>query len=659
MLALGISAVFTAGLLQVQFDDNATAGIRGAADGLRMVQAAAQQYIGDNGRTLMENLGTGSVEVIPLTGANSLAASGLLPQDFTGAFIQGQSIAFLLRHVAANGNVPEHLDGLVTTYGGSKISDRQLGLAVAHLGIAGGAILSTDVTGAGEAVRGPFGEWTESVSNWGAGDETPASGHLMMTLNVIPSGLSDYLDRYYTGDAEANRMHTTMHAGGNTIEGLAAFNTTGTQLNVNTGMSIVSTTDNPNGASVSPDYGRLEMWNGADFCAGNQHGGDGSGSYCNLSISDDGGFYDRDDGWITMTGSYSGGGMKIAATDAGGVSHPGDNFDNKGTAEVEGSATVGSAASSGSSGSNLIILNGAALTIQDSNGQEGSLAAMLDGTDLLDDEGYWIQAYGSSGFAGIAASIMAASEYVTAGNDSYYIVPNGTSYINTMSAVTAYVKTVLYVGTLLNVGGNLTTANVYGSSDLMAGSTNEVNGTSASWLYALDGVNVGADTSIGANGTSSFGGLMTAQNGYTAGTGLDSSNTALDLDGQLNMMTGTVEVGTNGQFNSIGSTASSVNGNSNASTGNVSVGGSVSIGSLLWGSAASNTGDLWVGAWKFAGPSGGIEGVDYGVAGSSCAAQTGANGVEFGGPGTLLNSEDQNHMLVCLSDNIWHQISWE
>lgn len=650
MLAAAVSAIFSAGLLQLQFDASSSARTIAAADALRMVRDAGQQYMTMYAHDLDNTISAGSVTQVALSGTDSLESTGLLPANFSASFLDGQSIAFLIRRVAASGNIPDHFEGMVTTYGGEKIPDRQLGLSVLKMGLAGGTILSEDVTGDGnQKITGAYGGWSVPASDWSTGNVTPSSGHLMMTLQTVQGPISEFLDRYAVGDSDANTMHTSMYLNTNTISGVYGLNTDGSNLNINSEISIPATTDNPNGASVAPGYGRLVMWNGGQFCADDV-------AYCHFDISDDGGFYDRKDGWLTFTGNYSNGGLKMGYLDMGGDTHAGSKLWNTGAAQVNGTIQVGGSGEEFQNG-NLIILNGSALSLVSTGGEIGDISPVMSGSDFVNDDGYWLQAYGSSGFAGVSADLIAASRFITQGNTEYYMIPNGSSYINAMNAVNTYIQVGLYIAGNLTVDGLLEAQNLYTKSNLQAGTSTSVDGTAADNLYARTGVTIGNNATIYENGQSSFGGLLTASNGYTIGSSLNDSATALSVGVNLNLFGGSLYVADNGTFP--GSTPSEVNGNSGEDKGNVTVGGELMIPGIAEANGFHTGTNAYYGALSMTVPSDAVENVNYGVVGSSCTAQAGANGTTYGGPGTIATTQDRSRLLVCLSDNIWHQISWE
>ncbi|MGD7069373.1 hypothetical protein [Acetobacter sp. AAB5] len=124
LLALGISAAMYANIAQLQNDMTNNLHAQATADRMAMLASASNAYITANYK-LLTSISKTPVE-IPITGNSDwdgigdLRSTGLLPDDFTTNMPMGQTVHLLVRDIQANGTIPEHLEGMLVTSGGSR-----------------------------------------------------------------------------------------------------------------------------------------------------------------------------------------------------------------------------------------------------------------------------------------------------------------------------------------------------------------------------------------------------------------------------------------------------------------------------------------------------------------------------------------------------------
>lgn len=433
MLALFIGAMALVAFFQLEEDTQQGLQATGMAQNLEVVAQAGQSYMKVNGSTLMNDLSTGSSVEVPLTGDSgpysgmgSLASTGYFPSGFTTSVPRGQSIAFIVYHAAASGAVPEHLEGLVTTYGGSDFTDRQLGLIVNKIGGSGGAILRSPPPGIdSDTIQGAYGGWSYPASQWATQNVTPQAGHAMLSLSAIASPVSEFLDRYDTGNPEANTMHTDIN-----LNDYSLANTYSVYGRDNSDLLLGN----------SSHTGRVVMENGGMAC-------NGDATDCHFDISDDGGFYDHNDGWITFKGNYSNTGIKLKGD--------GDNLDVEGITVTEGGVITSDAKG--------VIF---ASSPSDQSSCTSSCTDVQNTTDAsLTYDGTWLNATGSSAFAGIRAAIMSASEFVDENDSNYYVKPSGSSYLSFLNAEKAYISGTLEVVGLITADTDIRVEGKIGQGD--------------------------------------------------------------------------------------------------------------------------------------------------------------------------------------------------
>lgn len=305
ILAVGASAVIYAGMAQLQNDQRMSASAVTTAHQLAMVSEAAKAYVKKNYIKLTSLVPTNSVVEIPLTGSQNWGGigdvqygGGLLSSSFNPTLPNGQTIHFLARHVSSYGNIPDHLESMLVT-SGVPMSDRQVGMAMNVMEGNGGGVMTRPPMGIpANVIQGSFGSWSQPIGTWSASGVPITSGHIAYAMDNIGSPLSDYLDRYNTGNPEANRMHTSIDFNGNDANNMnnldtqTVSNSRSDNVQFNT---LLTGNQNNRITNVSNAVGFKE---GANFCSSNTYG-------CGVSISDDGGFYDYNDYWITLSNPTS------------------------------------------------------------------------------------------------------------------------------------------------------------------------------------------------------------------------------------------------------------------------------------------------------------------------------------------------------------------
>lgn len=608
LLALGISAVMYANIAQLQNDMTNSLHAQATANQMITLSKASQSYITANYKTLSA-LASSPLEV-PITGNSNwqgigdLTSTGLLPDTFTNNMPFGQKVHLVVRKINATSTIPEHLEGMLLTDGGAPMNDRLVGMAMAKLGGNGGGIMKTPPPGINKSnIQGSFASWSSPISNWSTGNITPSYGHVAMNLMTVGSPVSEWLNRYDTGNPEANRMHTDIDMNNNNLK------------NTN----IIYSQNGKDLYLQDKDHtGRVVTWNGGIACDANITG-------CHFDISDDGGFYDNNDYWITFNGTASGKGMKITG--------PGNNLDVQGQTIAE-----------------------QGIQVSDNMGVQWSNSPQVNGSVEASATyaGGWININGGSGFQGISTNIIQANKLLDRNNNNYYVVPSGYSHMN-------YARYEGHIGTNgldPNSGypsgwaGGIHTFDVYSDGgSLGAGRNGELNAyiNRDGQGYLSDTLQVNGKVTAG-NDVEMTAGDLTMDNGNFH---MKNGNTVMDKgyfmmqngdewinDGNLFSNTGGDGKGGNGWFQS----GLTVGRNPNGTVGNQGGGGNI----VLRGN------EFVTGAIKF----------DYGLKddagspdGSGGLAGAGSNCTELStGPGSIDFDLEKNGFYICTSDNRWHRV---
>jgi len=431
MLALGIGALASAGVLQLTLDSHQALVSAAVADKMNMMRSAAQVYLRANYGQLMENLPVGETVSIPLTGsdtiygAGSLAANHELPDDFVPTAPNGQSYAFLVHNFAATASSNAHLEGLVITYGGDAMSDRQIGLAVEKMGAQGGGVKSSNVGPQDDAVvAGAYGLWSYPASAWATTTGyAPAAGHLAEIVDVTGRSQKDYLDRFYVGLDAMNTMYTDVDMDQN-------------------GVDTMTLVDGYNGNDISigssSSSANVRMANGAFGCNSGASG-------CGIAVGSAGGMYDYNNGWIAFTAS----GIRINGN--------GDNLSVEGTTAVESTLNVDVS----------LDLKNAGPVWQDGAGNDVSAQNYTS-----DGENYWFAAQGN-GMANIMTPMMNAAKYITSsdldGTATYYMVPDSSSYLDYLHMVSGYIQDSMSVAGSAAIGNSSDASASVGGATTVSG----------------------------------------------------------------------------------------------------------------------------------------------------------------------------------------------
>ena len=278
------------------------------------IQVASQDYLRTYNQQLLSAtpvggsaiaipVGRSDASSAPPPGPNSnlpsIQASGLLPPNFIDrdAFRYGHML--LVRQPVAG-----ILEGLViqaSTPGALPIRDGELGRIVFRIGPNGGSIPSVRLNGAtATRVQGNAGSWASDSALWASSGFQPLPGRAVATVSFGNAGLlSDYLNRYDIGVPEANTMRAGLNMGNNNI-------TAAKDINAATLATTGAIQAGSGGAYGPAEFPGLSMYmqNGGIACAGNADG-------CKFWISDDGGFADKNDGWITFQGQSANKGLSI------------------------------------------------------------------------------------------------------------------------------------------------------------------------------------------------------------------------------------------------------------------------------------------------------------------------------------------------------------
>ncbi|WP_301233363.1 shufflon system plasmid conjugative transfer pilus tip adhesin PilV [Pandoraea cepalis] len=193
----------------------------GAANDLKVVASAAQQWLDDNGATVLAAANPTSIYPVA-----TFAAS--LPASFSAnSNIYNQTYSLRVYKSGAN-----QLDAVVVTTGGQAISEGSMKRIANRLGGPGGYI----PTAAPSQAQGTSGAWAINWANFGG---TPGAGHVAMALFVQNASASNgYLYRVaVAGHPELNTMSTDLNMGTKNVVNAGKIN--GAELNV-TGNANVS-----------------------------------------------------------------------------------------------------------------------------------------------------------------------------------------------------------------------------------------------------------------------------------------------------------------------------------------------------------------------------------------------------------------------------------
>ncbi len=266
VMALAITAIATASLIQLSSDAQEQIKASAIADQMKVIYQASQAYLQANSQALATATAGGVISIpvattvaggLPPAGYNgalpSLQGGGYLPGAFINSNGYGQQMVVLFRMDPVN---PGNIEGMVATIGGSTITDANLGRIANRIGAPGGAYMHNppSATPFG-TIAGVGGGWSTQASGWTSASGPLTYGHPMAYLSLAQStALTDYLYRYNIGIPEANTMHTDLIMSGanpaiggqarnnidqaGTVDTTGVSNTAATDVYVNQPLSV-------------------------------------------------------------------------------------------------------------------------------------------------------------------------------------------------------------------------------------------------------------------------------------------------------------------------------------------------------------------------------------------------------------------------------------
>ena len=434
---------------------------KAAAEHLRVVSEAAVNYMRDN---------YGTALATPTRTYTPTDLAPYLPPNFNrNAY--GETFRVVTRPNASGG-----IEAMVVTGSGPttrRPDPKRISAAAALAGPTAAFFAQSSSTAlqcGGAQVCGSFGAWNTNLTS--ASGTFSASGLTNPTLASLiqmqdGTVTNDFLYRNaIPGMPELNRMNTAIDMAGN---------------NVN-------------------DAGAVTARQGVQTCTANATG-------CGVMVSDDGGFYDNNDAFITFRGTYAGGGVAITG--------PGNNL------RVGGSVTVNTAGTLANNDNWMSLTNnnagrGLQLTGAGNNLHAGGMVnAQQLGTytstgqkNVLQDYDNWLQLYNYTPGRGLLVRGPGA-EIVADGN------------ITAGSTVAAPTHTVVgpYGGSLTEMDGWMQLgSNRAGRGLLVRGAGNNIYAdgaiSSQSSISALGDVTAG--NNISANGNVRASSMSVSSGTYTA-----------------------------------------------------------------------------------------------------------------------------------------------
>ena len=258
-MVLGVIAISMVGLSQMMADNARTTRVKASSDKLVEITEATRKYVTANYTALVGLAGTGAPIVIPVAktcatcavpagpgGLPSLQGAGYLPGTFIDINTNNQNHAVLIREPSAN-----NLEIIITAYGGQAFPDDDLGNISGQLGSGGGGVYQNSPTSPSTQITGSYGGWSTATSTWNASlggtSVRPSPGRPAVALAFAGAAgaMDDYLNRYNTGDPEANRMRTNIDMNGFDINNANVVRSNYFQaaVDVTAGRDIIATRD--------------------------------------------------------------------------------------------------------------------------------------------------------------------------------------------------------------------------------------------------------------------------------------------------------------------------------------------------------------------------------------------------------------------------------
>lgn len=256
LLGIAVAAIALPAIVAIANQQTREVQDQVAAQQLKAVGEAAQAYIRDNFATIYQNIGGAGGDFITV---GALINTGYLPVNFNeqNGFKQKQVV--LLRRLAQDSGAcatlpatppacKQLLEAVIVTTGGTALDPAR----ASHVAVLTGAHAGTIVDGS--TARGAYGSWCvdlnlfrttpATATTCAATDTRPSNSNALSNGNYTygqpaPGGLalamffnggvlmSEYLNRFNTGNPEDNTMHTALNMDGNDI---AAAKTVGAQV---------------------------------------------------------------------------------------------------------------------------------------------------------------------------------------------------------------------------------------------------------------------------------------------------------------------------------------------------------------------------------------------------------------------------------------------
>lgn len=293
-----------------------------AAQQMQYVTDAARKYVQANSYVLAQTVpvGGGTIEIpVARTSSHqqapapynsnlpSLQGGGYLSASFIDSGFHGQHYAFLIQQPTAG-----DIESIITTTGGQVLSDQELGQIVQYIKDGSGGSVMTNMIGGIEpgTLVGSGGAWSYAPGAWQSAD-APVQGHYAANVNYAGQiVLQDFLYRHNIGIHEGNTMHTDIDANNNSLNNAHTVdsqylqntqsNNTGTLTVLNSNLAGSYQTNTQGFGAKTPGGGNaVGFKDGLYACTDNASG-------CGVQVSDDGGFYDNNDFWITYQGPGKG-----------------------------------------------------------------------------------------------------------------------------------------------------------------------------------------------------------------------------------------------------------------------------------------------------------------------------------------------------------------
>ena len=237
-MVLGVVAISMAGLSKMLADNARSTRVKATSERMIEVVGAAERYVNANYTQLLNLAGAGTPVVIPVGkacatcaipagpgGLPSVQGGGFLSSTFIDSNPSGQRHAILVREPTAG-----NLEVLITAWGGNPFADDDLGSVSGLIGSGGGGVYSNNPNAPTTQVVGSYGGWNTNVAtwnaNWSGNAVGPSVGRAAVALSFGGAGgnMDDYLNRFNTGDPEANRMRTALDMNGFDVNNVNVLN---------------------------------------------------------------------------------------------------------------------------------------------------------------------------------------------------------------------------------------------------------------------------------------------------------------------------------------------------------------------------------------------------------------------------------------------------